>query len=84
MPSQWRPIDELSADRASIVQNSPETFGMLELADDVFWVRDWRRFGGSGLGLAIAKSIVQAHGGQVRAESRPGEGLEIVFTLPGG
>jgi uncharacterized protein with von Willebrand factor type A (vWA) domain len=24
-----------------------ETFGMLELADDVFWVRDWRRFGGS-------------------------------------
>lgn len=23
-----------------------ETIGMLELADDVFWVRDWRRFGG--------------------------------------
>ncbi|HEU4381878.1 MAG TPA: VWA domain-containing protein, partial [Anaeromyxobacteraceae bacterium] len=22
-----------------------ETLGMLELADDVFWVRDWRRFG---------------------------------------
>ncbi len=24
-----------------------ETFGMLELADDVFWVKDWRRYGGS-------------------------------------
>lgn len=24
-----------------------ETIGMLELADDIFWVRDWRRFGGS-------------------------------------
>jgi uncharacterized protein with von Willebrand factor type A (vWA) domain len=24
-----------------------ETIGMLELADDVFWVRDWRRYGGS-------------------------------------
>ncbi|HET9594112.1 MAG TPA: VWA domain-containing protein [Anaeromyxobacteraceae bacterium] len=23
-----------------------ETIGLLELADDVFWVRDWRRFGG--------------------------------------
>jgi uncharacterized protein with von Willebrand factor type A (vWA) domain len=24
-----------------------ETIGLLELADDIFWVRDWRRFGGS-------------------------------------
>ncbi|MEP0804391.1 MAG: HAMP domain-containing protein [Chloroflexota bacterium] len=38
--------------------------------------------GGSGLGLAIAKSIVQAHGGQVWAESEPGKGLKIVISLP--
>ncbi|RJP46596.1 MAG: HAMP domain-containing protein [Anaerolineaceae bacterium] len=38
--------------------------------------------GGSGLGLAIAKSIVLAHGGQVRAESEQGKGLEIIITLP--
>ena len=38
--------------------------------------------GGSGLGLAIAKSIVQAHGGQIRAESETGNGLMIVITLP--
>lgn len=25
-----------------------ETIGMLELADDIFWVRDWRRYGPSG------------------------------------
>ncbi len=24
-----------------------ETLGMLELADDIFWVRDWRRYGGA-------------------------------------
>lgn len=24
-----------------------ETIGFLEVADDIFWVRDWRRFGGS-------------------------------------
>ena len=39
--------------------------------------------GGSGLGLAIAKSIVQAHGGQLSAESEAGNGLRIVVSLPG-
>ncbi len=37
---------------------------------------------GSGLGLAIAKSIVQAHGGQLSAESEPGQGLKIIISLP--
>jgi signal transduction histidine kinase len=41
-----------------------------------------REDGGTGLGLAIAKSIVEAHGGRIRAESPPGEGLMIVITLP--
>jgi len=41
-----------------------------------------REEGGSGLGLAIAKSIVQAHGGQIRAESEAGNGLKIIITLP--
>lgn len=37
---------------------------------------------GSGLGLAIAKSIVQAHGGQVSAESEAGKGLKVIVSLP--
>ncbi len=41
-----------------------------------------QREGGSGLGLAIAKSIVQAHGGQVSAESEVGAGLKIRVSLP--
>jgi two-component system, OmpR family, sensor histidine kinase BaeS len=42
----------------------------------------FREDGGSGLGLAIAKSIVQAHGGQISAESEPGSGLKIKIRLP--
>lgn len=41
-----------------------------------------REDGGSGLGLAIAKSIVQAHDGQIWAESAPGQGLTVFIRLP--
>ena len=38
--------------------------------------------GGSGLGLSIVKAIVNAHGGRIWAESNPGHGTHISFTLP--
>jgi PAS domain S-box-containing protein len=43
---------------------------------------DSRDKGGSGLGLAICRSIVTAHGGSIRAESREGEGSSFRFTVP--
>jgi signal transduction histidine kinase len=42
-----------------------------------------RAEGGSGLGLAIAKAIVEAHGGSIAAESPPGAGATVRFTVPG-
>jgi signal transduction histidine kinase len=38
--------------------------------------------GGSGLGLSICKAIVELHGGQIWANSKPGEGTTFVFRLP--
>lgn len=37
---------------------------------------------GVGLGLFIAKSIIDAHGGKIGADSRVGEGSTFFFTLP--
>lgn len=41
-----------------------------------------RRTGGAGIGLTIAKTIVQAHGGTIAAESEEGNGSRFIVTLP--
>jgi two-component system phosphate regulon sensor histidine kinase PhoR len=41
-----------------------------------------REQGGTGLGLSIVKHIVQAHGGEVRAESEVGRGATFRVALP--
>lgn len=50
---------------------------------DRFWRADPSRSArGSGLGLAIARGLVEAHGGRIWAEDRPGGGARVSFTLP--
>ena len=41
-----------------------------------------RNFQGTGLGLSIAKSFVEAHGGKLQIESKPGEGTVVSLCFP--
>ena len=38
---------------------------------------------GAGLGLVITREIVQQHGGELRVDSRPGQGTTFTVLLPG-
>jgi two-component system sensor histidine kinase KdpD len=48
------------------------------------FVRGFATSGGIGLGLTICRAIIDAHGGRIWAENRPGGGAIFRFTLPFG
>jgi PAS domain S-box-containing protein len=50
---------------------------------DPFWRPEGSDAEGAGLGLAIVRGIVEAHGGTVSVDSRPGQGSRFAFTLRG-
>lgn len=49
---------------------------------DRFWQGKNGEHRGAGLGLAIVRGLVEAHGGQIWAESAEGRGTTFFFTLP--
>jgi signal transduction histidine kinase len=86
---QGHPIDirvETTPERARLIvrdegigiaaEDMPRLFGRFERAVSV------RHYGGLGLGLYISREIVEAHGGRVSVNSRPGEGSTFTVELP--
>lgn len=51
----------------------------LPLLFDAFWTT---KDGGTGMGLAICRTIVEAHGGEIRASLSEPTGMEIRVSLP--
>jgi signal transduction histidine kinase len=46
-----------------------------------YWRGSTAQYKGTGLGLTIAKGLVEAHGGRIWAEGRPGGGSVFAFAL---
>lgn len=55
---------------------------MLEAVFERFWQVGKNDRRGLGLGLYISRCIVEAHGGNIWAQSTPGQGTRMYFTLP--
>ncbi|MCE5208154.1 MAG: sensor histidine kinase KdpD, partial [Chloroflexi bacterium] len=53
-----------------------------KIFDKFFRLKPLENVSGSGLGLAICRGIVEAHGGQIWAENRPGGGSSFSILLP--
>ena len=53
-----------------------------KIFDKFYRVQNKTSTPGTGLGLTICKGIIEAHGGQIWAESNEGKGTTILFTLP--
>jgi PAS domain S-box-containing protein len=55
---------------------------MPHLFEKFYRAKDTMARGGTGLGLFISKQIIEAHGGHIWAESKPGKGSTFYFTIP--
>ena len=53
-----------------------------EIKDRLFEPFITTKAAGMGIGLSVSKNIVEAHGGRIRVEDRPGEGARFQVVLP--
>jgi len=84
-PSERRVVITTRSDKGDVAEVSVRDFGMglpKDRPDKVFDHFFTTKQKGMGMGLAIVRSIVEAHGGTITAETPPDSGARMVVSLP--
>ena len=84
MPAGGRLHLALSRDGDGVVLECRDTGpGMKpEQLDEVFQLYYTTKKSGSGLGLYVARLVAESHGGEIRIDSRPGQGTTVALSVP--
>jgi len=53
-----------------------------EQLDEVYQLYYTTKKSGSGLGLYVARLVAESHGGEIRIDSRPGQGTTVALAVP--
>jgi two-component system, OmpR family, sensor histidine kinase KdpD len=77
----WVEGSEVRVDLADSATQIPAS-DLVRVFDKFYRVQYPRLVSGTGLGLSICKGIVEAHGGRIWAEHRPGGGNVLRIALP--
>ena len=81
-------VDTDQRDDVVVIQVCDDGIGIEPEELDIIFERFYRggnhTKSGSGLGLAIAKSVVEAHGGNVQVDSSIGTGSIFTLEIPKG
>ncbi|GAC1615568.1 MAG: hypothetical protein NVS4B4_00060 [Bradyrhizobium sp.] len=79
--SMWISTDRLDAETVEIAISDSGPGLAKEVLSNLFQPFNSTKHDGMGLGLSICRTIVEAHGGELRHEPRSGEGTTFRFTL---
>jgi signal transduction histidine kinase len=55
-----------------------------DLVDQAYQLYYTTKKSGSGLGLYVARLVAESHGGEIRIDSRPGQGTVVALSVPAG
>jgi signal transduction histidine kinase len=53
-----------------------------EMLDEAYQLYYTTKKSGSGLGLYVARLVAESHGGEIRIDSRPGQGTAVALSMP--
>ena len=81
-PLEIRVTPQKSAVMIAIADRGPGIPGQEEEAIFKKFIRGTNTQMGAGIGLAICRAIIEAHGGRIWAENRPGGGAIFTFVIP--